>query len=652
MQQALFMPLLTRMPKQKVKAQVVSLAPGFSCGTVLRQSGIPVYDIPLSKRRFAFGALGELLHIVRQFRPDVIQAWGHSAQLVAMYVRKRCDWKPKVVWSIADTAPIAKDAGLIDRHKLRMTAKRASKADRIVYTSEAAAAQHRRCGYPDSGHALIPAGIDPTRFKPDYEARRKVRDQLGLGADAFVIGMVEPFQAEYDHATLLKGIGELIKTQPHVSVILAGHGVQKGNAPLMALVGGGTLSTRTHLLGEWSDTASFFAACDVACSSALNDGSRMTLVMAMLCGIPCVATGIGAQGEMLGRFGVAIEAGSPAAIVRGITRVLQMPEDRRIAMVQSARKYALANFVSVLSMQKYLQLYYDVVGRQSLADVPAPQVDASIPAPPPDLRTSTARNERTRAAAAALVSLHQVSDPDSLEEQVPEVAGAYKAPPPPRPVAPKEEKPVSDGDVLKIFESGLTRARSNADGNPMSERARGVAEDLGDLLTPEELQTVKAEAVKPVEAKPSKPAVSAPAPTKSATPKSAAPDARAAPAAKLERPSVIPPASRPPAVVEPPRAAPAKSVPAIEAPSMAAAAAPQLTPMAEAARAVPVMAPASALELKTDSLAPSPRHTPVQLPMLMEEELLEAATETVPAEPTLQLRLLEDDEQPPMAAAG
>lgn len=638
------MPLLTRMPKQKVKAQVISLAPGFSCGAVLRQSGIPVYDIPFSKRRFAFGALGELLNIARQFRPDVIQAWGHTAQLAAMYVRKRCDWQPKVVWSVADTAPIAKDAGLIDRRKLKMTAQRSTKADRIVYTSEAAAAQHRRCGYPDGGHAVIPAGIDPTRFKPDYEARRKVRDQLGLAADAFVIGMVAPFQPEYDHATLLKGVGELLKTHPHLSVILAGHGVQKGNAPLMALVGGGVLGTRTHLLGEWSDTASFFAACDVACSSALNDGSRMTLAMAMLCGIPCVATGIGAQGEMLGRFGVAIEAGSPAAIIRGITRVLQMPEDRRIAMVQSARKYALANFVAVLSMQKYLQLYYDVVGRQALADVPAPQVDPSIPAPPPDLHTSTAKNERARAAAAALVSLHQVSDPDSLEAQVPEVASAYKAPPPPPPVARKEEKPVSDGDVLKIFESGLTRAKSNAEGNPMSERARGVAEDLGDLLTPEELQTVKIEPAKsiearPVEAKPAKSvAAPTPAPTKSSVPKSGVPAARSAPAASVERSSVTPPASRPAAVAESPRAAPAKTVS-----DKTASATPSEKP------ASPALAP----ELKTVSLAPAPatRHTPVQLPMLLEEELLEAAPETSQAEPTFQLRLL-DDEQPPMAAAS
>ena len=629
MQQALFMPLLSRMPKQKVKAQVISLAPGFTAGALLRQSGIPVFDVPLSKRRFAFGALGELLNIARQFRPDVIQAWGHTAQIAAMYVRKRCDWKPKVVWSIADTAPIAKDAGLIDRRKLKMTAQRSGKTDRIVYTSESAASQHRRVGYPESGHVVIPLGIDPTRFKPDYEARRKVREQLGLPADAFVVGMVAPFQAEYDHSTLLKGVGELIKTNPNVSVILAGHGVQKGNAPLMALVGGGTLGTRTHLLGEWSDVSGFFAACDVACSTAVNDGARMTLVMAMLCGVPCVATGIGAQGEVLGRFGVAIEVGSPPAVVRGITRVMQLPEDKRIAMVQGARRYALSNFASVLSLQKYLQLYYDVVGRQSLANVPAPEVDAAMPAPPSDLRSPPKNSEKSPVAAAALVSMHELADPDSLEARVPEVAVAYQAPPPPPPPPePQEAKPVSDGDVLKIFESGGLSTSAKRDGSPMAERARGVAEDVGDLLAPEELQTValKVAAPRPPAAKPAKPAVVAPVQPKGAVAQ---------------------------------RAASAKDVGAmIEAARLEAAAESEPVAKVEPPRVESVAKPAVTLEplhveVPVEKVAATPvsRGTPVQLPMLPEDEF-GFGPEPAQSEATLQLRLLPDEDEPPMAAAG
>ena len=316
---------------------------------------------------FSVGAFRDLARAAKAFRPDVIQAWGHTAQIVSSFVRARCESKPKLVWSVANTAPLARGAGFIDRRKLKLAAKRAAKADRIVYTSEAGASQHRRVGFPDGGHATVSPGVDATRYRTDAAMRRKVREQLQIPPKAFVIGMLAPFQPEYDHATLLKAAGELIKTNPDLTILLAGHGVQKGNAPLMALVGGGALGTRTHLLGEWSDVTSLFNACDVVCSSAQTDSARMTLVMAMLCGVPCVATGMGAQGEVIGHHGVAVEPGSPAAFVKGVTRIMQLAPEKRAQMVQGARKHALQEFVYVRALQKYLQLYFDLIGRDSLA---------------------------------------------------------------------------------------------------------------------------------------------------------------------------------------------------------------------------------------------------------------------------------------------
>jgi glycosyltransferase involved in cell wall biosynthesis len=468
-QQALFMPMLTRMPKQRVKMLVVSLSPNAVPGAVLRQSGVPVYDVALSKHRFSTSAFGQLVKTIRAFRPDVIQAWGHTAQLVSQWLRGRCDGETKLVWTVANTAALPRKPGLIDRQKLKYAAKFSKRADSIVYTSEAAASAHRRVGFPEEGHTIIPLGVDPTRFKPDFATRRKVREQLGLAPESFVIGMMAPFQPEYDHSTLFKAIGELIKTEPNVNVLLAGHGVQKGNGPLMALVGGGTLGTRTQLLGEWSDVAAFFNACDLAVSSALTDNGRMSLVVAMLCGIPCVATGMGAQGEVIGQYGVAVEPGSPVALIRGINRVMQMPPDKRVFMAQGARKHALKNFVSIRSLQKYLQLYYDLVGRKLTAAsaVPVPEIDATIPQPTPEDKQAAS----TKPKPNRTVDMYDLADPDSLELRDS-----------PSATAPVVE--ANTGDVLQMFESTLAKQASTST-SPMSERARGVADEHEDLLSPE-----------------------------------------------------------------------------------------------------------------------------------------------------------------------
>jgi glycosyltransferase involved in cell wall biosynthesis len=495
------MPLLTRLPRQRVKAQVACLSPGAVPSAVLRQNGVPTFDLALSRKRFSPKAFGELVQSTRNFRPDVIQAWGHTAQVISTLLRKRCDWKPRLVWSASDTTPIAKNAGFIDRQKLKYAARFSTRADRIVYASESGASQHRRVGFPDGGHETIPPGVDATRFKPDFAARRKLREELSLPGEAFVIGMAAPFQAEYDHATLIRAVGELIKTNPHIALVLAGHGVQKGNAPLMALVGGGALSTRVHLLGEWSDINGLYNACDVVCSSAVSDQSRMNIVMAMLCGVPVVATGIGAQGELIGSHGVAIEPGSPAAFIKGITRVMQLTPEKRTHMAQGARKHVLSNYVYVRSLQKYLQLYYDLIGRQSLVtkDLPAPEIDAALTVPPA-LPTEAELN----AAKRKPVTLVDLDDPESLESKVserqPEELPKWRLEQEQErakreaEVEAKVTSSKSVGDVLEVFESEQAKALSVE--SPMTERARGVADDSEELL-PQEILEVDAPAPSP-----------------------------------------------------------------------------------------------------------------------------------------------------------
>ncbi|MET0533844.1 MAG: glycosyltransferase, partial [Steroidobacter sp.] len=493
LQQSLFMPLLTRLPRPRVKSLVACLSPGAVPSAVLRQSGVPTYDLPISRKRFTPRAFQELQQATRNFRPDVIQAWGHTAQIISSFLRKRCDWKPQLVWSIADTMPLAKDAGLIDRQKLKYAAKFAARADRISYSSEAAASQHRRVGFPEGGHETIPPGVDATRFKPDFAARRKLREQWNLPGETFVVGMYAPFQAESDFATLIKAFGELVKINPNVALVLAGHGVQKGNAPLMGLVGGNALASRVQLLGEWSDISSLYNACDVVCSSAMNDQARMNIVMAMLCGVPCVATGMGAQGEIIGTHGVAVEPGNPAAFVKGITRVMQMTPEKRTFMAQGARKHALANYVYVRSLQRYLQLYYDLIGRQSLVtqDLPTPDIDPTLTVPPA-LPTEAEINASKR---KPLSVADFGSDPDSLEskvnERTPEELPKWRIEQEEErtkreaEVAAKVAATKSSGDVLQVFEAANPAAAAAA--SPMSERARGVAEDVEELLSPEML---------------------------------------------------------------------------------------------------------------------------------------------------------------------
>ncbi|MBC7984031.1 MAG: glycosyltransferase, partial [Candidatus Obscuribacterales bacterium] len=291
----LLLPLLTRGNRQRIESQVVHFVQGAAQFAVVRQSGLPVHEVALSSKRFSPAALFELKKIIKDFHPDVIHAWGSAAQFAAVALSGD---KAPIVWSTARTTPLASKAKWMEKTLFNWNKKFAPRMSRIVYSSAVAGAQHRRVGLPEELGTVIAPGVDADRFKPDAAARQKVREQLELPKEAILVGMYAPFQPEFDYGTMLKAVGELIRTNQNLYCVVGGRGVVRGNAALMAMVGGGTLGGRTRVIGEWSDLNALFNACDVVCSSATTDNSRLLLAIAMLCGVVCVATGVGAQGEV------------------------------------------------------------------------------------------------------------------------------------------------------------------------------------------------------------------------------------------------------------------------------------------------------------------------------------------------------------------
>lgn len=258
-----------------------------------------------------------------------------------------------MVWNMSTA--IASSDGMVAHGKLKLLRAAMRLPQHIVYSSSSLAANYGRLSFPAG--SVISLGVDTDRYKPDFAARKRVREQLQFGPKDFVIGMNAPFQPEYDYATFIKATAELIKYNPNVQVLIAGRGAQRGNAALMALLGGGTLASRTTLLGEWSDVSALFNACDVVCSSAINDSAAPMLAMAMLCGVQCVATGKGAQGEVLGQSGTAVEQGSPQSFVKAITRIIETPAEKRAFTAQAARNHALQNHSLARAVDKYTSLY-------------------------------------------------------------------------------------------------------------------------------------------------------------------------------------------------------------------------------------------------------------------------------------------------------
>ena len=115
---------------------------------------------------------------------------------------------------------------------------------------------------------MIPNGFDTDAFRPDETARRRVRAELELPADALLIGLVARVHPVKDHVNFLRAAGLFVTTCQQAHFVLVGDGAEAKNPALSGLISELNLRSRVHLCGPRSDIAAIDAALDIASSSS------------------------------------------------------------------------------------------------------------------------------------------------------------------------------------------------------------------------------------------------------------------------------------------------------------------------------------------------------------------------------------------------
>jgi glycosyltransferase involved in cell wall biosynthesis len=155
-----------------------------------------------------------------------------------------------------------------------------------VSTEEAADA--RRLGI--ARHAVaVGNGRDPAVFRPDPAARARLRVALGTPADRVVVVAVSRLVAR-------KGFRELaaaMRAVPDAELWVAGERLRSDRGEDMeAALRAAGLGERLRLLGYRADVASVLAAADIFVLPSYFEGLPMSVIEAMLTGLPVVATAI------------------------------------------------------------------------------------------------------------------------------------------------------------------------------------------------------------------------------------------------------------------------------------------------------------------------------------------------------------------------
>jgi UDP-glucose:(heptosyl)LPS alpha-1,3-glucosyltransferase len=199
----------------------------------------------------------------------------------------------------------------------------------------------RHYGVPADKIAVIHNGVDANEFKPSAEARRLIRNQIGLD------------DAEY----MLLFVGSGFRRKGLESAIAA-----VDRVPSARLVVAGEGHARAHprvlMLGRRTDVSHLYAAADAFIFPTLYDPFPNAVIEAMASGLPAIVSRVAGVSEIIDGDSIVLEDPLDIDEVTAAVKKLEDPAVRK-SMGEAARRKALAHPLD-RGYDEYLKLYEEV----------------------------------------------------------------------------------------------------------------------------------------------------------------------------------------------------------------------------------------------------------------------------------------------------
>jgi glycosyltransferase involved in cell wall biosynthesis len=306
-------------------------------------------------------ALVRLVAAMREAKPALLHTHSSKAGILGR-AAARIARVPRVVhtvhgWSFNDTQPP------LARRLYRALERTAARGtDRIVCVSEADRLEgiESGIGRPEA-YRLVRSGIDPEEFAARPGAREQVRESLGIGPGAVLVGTVACLKPQKAPLDFVEAAAAALRADPRLRFVVAGDGELRGAVEARARDLG--LGERFRLLGWRRDVPALLSALDLFVLTSLFEGLPRAVLQAMVAGVPVVATAVGGTPEVVrdGETGLLVPPGDPAAAAAAIVRLAGDPEGaRRLAAAASMRigeEFEIRGMVRTLD-----ELYSELLG--------------------------------------------------------------------------------------------------------------------------------------------------------------------------------------------------------------------------------------------------------------------------------------------------
>ncbi len=186
---------------------------------------------------------------------------------------------------------------------------------------------------------VVHNAVDTDRFRPRPELRDAARSSLGIGEEVFLICAHGALQKRKRFDLLLRAVGRL-RSDLQPVLLIVGDGPERRTLESLARA----LDVHAIFTGYRDDVPELLATGDVAAHVSGAEGFANSVLEALACGLPVVATDEHSHPEQIddGITGFLVPPDA-AALADALARLAE-DRDGRVAMSRAARETAMTRF--------------------------------------------------------------------------------------------------------------------------------------------------------------------------------------------------------------------------------------------------------------------------------------------------------------------
>ncbi len=323
---------------------------------VLTAAGSRNIDLNGTKSPFSYTLFRKLLKLVKEEKPDILQANGSDTLKYAVFVKLVYPKLNIVYRNISMVSAWAKEASF-KRKFNQWLFKRVSRVTSVGQQSLEDLV--KTYAYPVEKTKLIRRGIPAFNFDRST-SRKKIATEFGFAESDPVVAHIGQFSPEKNHPFLVEAFEKVIQQISHARLIFIGEG--KAFNDVKELVNQKGLQHNIFFAGHRDKVQEWLAGSDLFIMGSTIEGVPGVILEAGMQSLPSVAVSVGGVGEVVtnGSTGILLEKHNSDQFAVAIISLLN-DESQRSKLGSKAKEFVMQHYSLENCLREFEILYNGIL---------------------------------------------------------------------------------------------------------------------------------------------------------------------------------------------------------------------------------------------------------------------------------------------------